>query len=218
MDFSEISIQPIISRPLMEMTYIVHRKDSSDCLIVDPGLEPDKILERIDTYKLNPVAILVTHGHYDHIAGIGALKEIWRGCAIYVSEAEKEKLTDPEQNLSSSFGFDMTTPAADATLQDGDQLEVAGIPIEVRHTPGHSSGHVVYLIPAEPQPILFSGDVIFEQSIGRSDFPGGSHAQLLQSIQERILTLPDDTVIYPGHGAATTVGREKKYNPFLSSK
>ncbi len=215
MDFSEIIVQQIVSCPLAENTYIVNRRNSNDCLLVDPGLEPDLILDYLENKGLKPVAMLATHGHYDHVGGIETIKQAWPECKIYVGEGEKDKLADPNQNLSAIFGFQLSAPEADILLKDGDQLEIAGIPLEVRHTPGHSEGHVVFLIPTEPQSILFAGDVIFEQGIGRSDFPGGHFGQLMKSIKEKILTLPDDTVIFPGHGNSTTVRNEKRSNPFL---
>ncbi len=215
MDFSEIIVKSIESYPFAENTYVVNRNNFAECLIVDPGLEPDKILKYLEKKELKPVALLATHGHYDHIAGMGTIKDAWPECKIYIGRNEAGKLYDPKQNLSASFGLELSAPRADFLLKDGEKLELAGIPLEVRLTPGHSSGHVVYLLPTKPQPILFSGDVIFEQSIGRSDFPDGDHLQLMKSIKEKVLTLPDDTTIFPGHGNSTTVGRERKFNPFL---
>lgn len=215
MEFSEIFVKTFVSHPFEENIYLVRRRDSNDCLIVDPGFLPDEFIETIEKENLKPTAILVTHGHYDHIAGINEIREVWRDCKIYVGEHEKEKLTDPDQNLSSAFGFPMSVSPADILLSDGMKIEIAGIPIEVLHLPGHSSGHVVYLIRTEPKSILFAGDVLFHRSIGRSDFPDGNHADLIGSICSKLFTLPDDTLVYCGHGPTTTIGEERRENPFI---
>jgi glyoxylase-like metal-dependent hydrolase (beta-lactamase superfamily II) len=189
--------------------------DSENAFIVDPGFESEKVIDVLEKKKLKPVAILVTHGHFDHITGVGSIKRNWPDCAICIGCKEKDKLTDPKQNLSSSFGFPSTAPAADVLFRDGDHREIAGIPITVRHVPGHSSGHVVYLIETDSKPILFAGDVIFKESVGRGDFPDGDPLLLIDSIRQQILTLPDSTIVYSGHGPKTTVGAERKHNPFL---
>ena len=215
MKFSEIVVKPVLSSPFEELGYVVHRKNEKDCFVIDPGLEPELFLELFEDEELNPVALLVTHGHGDHIGGIATIRKKWKSAKIYIGELDAEKLTDPQKNLSSTFGFGLTMPKADVPLEDGNKLELAGIPIEVRHVPGHSKGHVVYWIPAEPKGMLFAGDVIFQGSIGRSDFPDGEPAIQIPMIRSKILTLPDDTIIYPGHGDSTTVGNERKSNPFL---
>jgi len=215
MELSEIVVKPVFSAPFQQNGYVVHRKNETDCLVIDPGLEPENFLELFESKGLNPIALLMTHGHGDHIGGVTMIRERRKSVLIYIGEHEHEKLTDPVQNLSATLGISLITPPADVLLRDGETLELAGITIEVRHVPGHSKGHVVYWISAEPKGMLFVGDVIFQAGIGRSDFPDSDPAVQIPMIQSKILSLPDDTIIYPGHGSSTTVGAERRSNPYL---
>jgi glyoxylase-like metal-dependent hydrolase (beta-lactamase superfamily II) len=214
MKFSEIFIKPIISTPFEENAYIVYltqidKKDAvRECFIVDPGFEPHLILDFLKAEKLEPVGILVTHGHTDHIAGIAKIKKAKPNCKIYAGELEAEKLTNPQLNLSALFGQSFTAPPADILLSDGQELNVAGIDLCVCHVPGHSRGHVIYLIRSEPTQIVFAGDLVFRNGYGRTDFPDGNTTDLFNSIKTKILTLPSETIIYSGHGQKTTVGYE----------
>lgn len=215
MDFSEIIVQTIVSAPFEENAYLVHRQGREDCFVIDPGLEPDKILTAIEDNNLQLSAMLITHGHADHIGGVGVLKEAWPESLIYIGEEDQNKLTDAELNLSWKFGFPITVPAADVPLQDGQIVDIAGITLEVLHIPGHSVGHVVFLIRTEPRAILFAGDVLFRRGIGRTDFPDGNHRDLILSIKTKLFILPDDTLVYSGHGPTTSLGAEKHGNPDL---
>ena len=218
MDQSRVSIYSIPSMPFDENSYIAHLEDRKDAIVVDPGLEPEKIFHVLDDRELQLAAILCTHGHSDHIAGNAAMKERWPDCPLVIGSGDAPKLTDPVANLSAPFGIELVSPPADRTVEAGDVIEYAGIKLEVRFTPGHSSGHVVFVLN-ELEPVqVFGGDVLFAGSIGRSDFPDGSFAVLKDSIDKHLFTLPDDTIVLPGHGPATTVGDEKRSNPFVGEK
>jgi len=212
---SDLHLKSIESDSFGQNAYIVHFDNLSDCFIVDAGFDVDKIIRYIKKNNLNLVAILVTHGHLDHIAGNGDIKEEWPECKIYVGKDDAEKLVDPKGNLSANYGVPVVTPAADHKLADGDKITVASIPITALHLPGHSQGHLIYRIEGEEGIVMFVGDVIFQGSIGRYDFPDGNYSDLIEGIRDKILTQPIETVLFPGHGPKTTVGRELRYNPFL---
>jgi len=212
---STLCIESLESTSFGQNAYVVHFDNSSDCFIVDAGFNADKIIRYIKKRSLNPVAILVTHGHLDHIAGNGDIREEWPDCKIYVGKEDAEKLVEPKGNLSENYGVPVITPAANKTLVDGDEITVAGIHLTVLHLPGHSQGHLIYRIEGEDGIVMFVGDVIFVDSIGRYDFPDGNYSDLIDGIRDKILTQPPETVLYPGHGPKTTVGREARYNPFL---
>jgi hydroxyacylglutathione hydrolase len=213
-----IDITSIVSFPFEENSFIVRIPLRNDCLVLDPGLEPQKILGYLDKIGIKPAAILITHGHSDHIAGNEALKERWPDCPIVIGKTESPKLTNPRQNLSAMFGLPITSPPADVTVVEGDVYEAAGMRLKILEIPGHSTGHVVYQIEDCEPPILFVGDVIFAGSVGRTDFPDGDFEQLAQGIREKLFTLPDDAILYPGHGPSTTVGEEKRTNPFVGDR
>ena len=210
-----IQLATILSIPFEENAYIAQLEGRRDCLVVDPGFEPEKILNHLEKEDLQPAAILNTHGHGDHIAGNAVLKERWPDCPLVIGSAEAAKLTDGHLNLSAMFGTPMVSPPADETLDDGDVYSAAGFDLTVRVIPGHSAGHVVYLWENHDPPIVFVGDVIFAGSVGRTDFPDGDFQQLKAGIHGRLFTLPDETILLPGHGPPTTVGEEKRTNPFV---
>jgi len=213
----EIRLATIVSVAFQENTYIAYFEGRSDCLVVDPGLEPEKILENLDRQGVIPAAILNTHGHADHVAGNAALKERWPDCPLVIGSGDAAKLTDPDLNLSSAFGLPLRSPPADVTVGDGEIYSAAGFDLQVREIPGHSVGHVVFVWTAQDPILAFVGDVIFSGSIGRTDFPDGSFPQLAAGIRTKLFTLPDDTVLLAGHGPATTVGEEKRDNPFVGA-
>ena len=211
----EFQIDAVVNFPFEQNTYIAWIKDRADCIVIDPGLEPQKIIGRLEELGLTPAALLNTHGHGDHIGGNAALKQRWPDCPLVIGADDAAKLTDPQLNLSNSFGISLVSPPADATVNDGDVYEAAGIALHVRSIPGHSIGHVVFLWNTPKPAQVFVGDVIFAGSIGRTDFHDGNHDQLISGIRSKLYGLPDDTILLPGHGPETTVGTEKNTNPYV---
>lgn len=188
--------------------YFICNMDTMETVIVDPAAEAD-VIERFVTEKgYRPVAVFLTHGHFDHIL---ATKEICEKYNIkfWMYESETELAQDPDANLSTSFMTPFIVQGA-GTFTDNQIIEAAGMKFQVLHTPGHTKGSCCYYLAEEN--ILFSGDTLFNQSVGRTDFPTGSGSQLLRSIGGRLFVLPDHTVVYPGHGDATTIGYEKVHN------
>ena len=216
MESIELQWDTVVSQAFAENAYLVHPSDSTECVIVDPGLDPQDILQTIDSANLVPVAILNTHGHSDHIAGNQAMKDAFDGIPLIIGEGDADKLLDPVLNLSAAFGMNLISPPADQLVNEGDVLSLAGMDWEVFDTPGHSRGHVVFVCKQASPWVVLGGDVLFRTGIGRTDFPDGSHQELLDSIRNKLFVLPDDTVVLPGHGPSTTIGFEKEFNPFLT--
>lgn len=213
--YGDVEVALVISMPFAENSYIAHLEGRSDCLVFDPGLEPDKIVEWIESRELSPAAILNTHGHADHIAGNAAMKERWPDAPLIIGAGDADKLTDARLNLSAAFGSGITSPPAEQLLNEGDVYRAAGFEFDVYEIPGHSSGHIVFVTRERMPKIVFGGDVLFAGSVGRVDFPDGSLEKLTQGIHEKLFTLPDDTIILSGHGEPTTTGIEKRHNPFV---
>lgn len=211
---TRLQIHTIVSMPFEENTYVAWLPGRTDVLVIDPGLQPERILEFLSGGGLTPAAILNTHGHGDHIGGNEALKKAFSDAPLVIGRDETALLTDAQANLSALFGWPIVSPPADVVVAEGETVEAAGIRLEVLEIPGHSPGHVVYVYRGTPL-LVFGGDVLFRGSIGRTDFPGSDGALLLRGIREKLFTLADDTVIYAGHGPVTTVGHEKRTNPFV---
>ena len=209
------SLATVVSDDFGENCYIAQLGGQADCLVIDPGLDPQSVVGHLERHGLVPRAILLTHGHIDHTAGTGMLKRLWPDCPLVIGAADAPKLTDPMQNLSGLFGYPVTCPPADRTVSDGEVYSAAGFDLRVLEIPGHSAGHVVYLWEAVRPQVAFVGDVLFAGSIGRTDFPDGDFEALAAGIRAKLYTLPDDTVLHSGHGPATTVGTEKRTNPFV---
>ena len=214
---AEYTIVPIESAPFGEMSYVIWLRGRSEALVIDPGFDPGAILATLDREGLRPAAILNTHGHVDHIAGNAALKLAFPDAPLLIGRNEARLLDDPEANLSAPFGFPMSSPPADRLVADGERLELAGLSFEVREIPGHSPGSVVYITEQFDPPIVFGGDVLFAGSVGRTDF-GGDFPLLRSGIRSKLFVLPDATQVYPGHGPATTIGAERRTNPFVGDR
>ncbi len=210
-----VQILTIESQPFAENSYLVWKDGSSEAFVIDPGFEPELILEALQDCKLSLVAIVCTHGHCDHIAGNAALKQAYPDAPIIIGEGDAAMLTDAMRNMGALFGLDVVSPSADRVVKEGETLTVAGITMDVFDVPGHSPGHVVYVLRDEKPKLVLGGDVLFRGSVGRTDFPGGSFETLRANIERVLWLLPADTVVYPGHGPVTTTGHEKRTNPYL---
>ncbi|MGA2070970.1 MAG: MBL fold metallo-hydrolase [Sedimentisphaerales bacterium] len=185
-----------------------------DCLIIDTGLDSDPLLDFIELNKLTPAALILTHGHADHIAGVEPLRKEFPSIQVYIHKLDAEMLTDAAGNLSILAGTSLTVRKADHFVEEGDIIDKIQIKLRVIHTPGHTPGGIC--LYCEKENVIFVGDALFAGSVGRTDFPNGDMQQLIKGIKQKLLVLPDDTVVYPGHGPETTIGREKTDNPFLS--
>lgn len=191
--------------------YLIQNEESKETVIVDPAIAPDYLIDSMIREGLIPKAILLTHGHFDHIMGIDILAREYK-IPVYAYEEEKLIIENSSMNLSDQFGEGYTYDKV-IYVKNGVTLTLAGYDFKVIATPGHTIGGCCYYVAAEE--VLFSGDTLFCGSVGRSDFPTGSGATLVQSIKEKLMCLPENTVVYPGHEGMTTVGDEKNGNPFL---
>lgn len=215
MPSDDFQLATIVSLPFDENTYLAWLKGRHDCLIIDPGFDVEAIFGAVDKNGLTPAAIINTHGHADHIAGNQAMKQRWPNCPLVIGHGDAAKLTDATLNLSAKYCLPLTSPPADAELREGEQFEAAGFTFDVYEIPGHSIGHVVLVWQAHDPMYVFGGDVLFAGSIGRTDFPDGSFAELAGGIHRKLFTLPDDTIVLSGHGPPTTIGEEKETNRFV---
>ncbi|MGB9839950.1 MBL fold metallo-hydrolase [Thermovenabulum sp.] len=196
--------------PLLANCYIIGCKKTNKAVCIDPGGNPEKILNVIFEKGLDLTHIILTHGHCDHIEGSDYLRER-TNALLFIHEKDKDMITNPEKNLSIFLGRGFGLKEADNFLKDGDNILIGEMRLEILHTPGHTPGSISIKI----EDLLFTGDTLFAGSIGRTDFPGGSYSMLKKSILEKILPLGDEIKIFPGHGISSTIGEEKMTNPFL---
>lgn len=192
--------------------YLLVDEATQQAAVIDPGDEADRILKAQQDLHAKLIYIINTHGHGDHIGANSAIAQA-TGAKIIIHRADAPKLNNPYLNLSSNFGWGITSPPADRILEDKDTIQLGKLEIEVIHTPGHTEGGITLKV----NQVLFTGDTLFASGIGRTDLPGGSYQRLISSIKTRLLIFPDETAIYPGHGESSTIGRERRENPFIGS-
>ena len=207
MDFSVKSFEV---GPVAANCYILKDNDSNEGMVIDPGGNPDKILSAIKEMGVEVKLIALTHGHFDHIGGLDKVKNALN-VPVAIHEADGEMLTDAKKNLSAFVGAPGEMEAADVLLKDGDNISFGGCSLKVIHTPGHTPGGVCFYGGGA----LFSGDTLFAGSVGRTDFPGSSTEDILDSIRNRLTKVSDATKVFPGHGPASTMGIERETNPFF---
>lgn len=208
----QYQIKKLTLGPVATNCYLAGIAGREDVVIIDPGDNAQRIVSTLQQLGKKPAAILLTHGHFDHIRAAEALKKQYQ-IPVYAHEKEVELAADPELNGGRLFGLPGSV-IADRTVTDNETLTLAGMTFHVLYTPGHTIGGVCYYLPDAG--ILFSGDTLFAHSIGRTDLPTGSQRALVRSVREKLMTLPDAVQVYPGHDASTTIEEEKLYNPYIS--
>ena len=190
--------------------YLVYDPNSKDCLIIDPGDEPSKIIKAIDKERLHPKIVINTHGHPDHTAANTEIKDKYN-IPVYIHEKDAPYLTEEASRIMQMLGYKSTNAKPDKQLREGDEISLGKIVFKVYHIPGHTQGGIALYGDGK----VFTGDSLFAGDIGRSDLYGGSEEELIAAIRSKLLTLPDETIVYPGHGMTSTIAEEKKSNPYV---
>ncbi len=208
-----MKIEIITVSPFDVNCFLVWSEKDKIGVIIDPGDEDELIAEKIEKFDFKPKAILLTHGHGDHIGAVSPLKEKYN-IPVYIGKDDAPMLLSPSANVSAIFGYEIVCSPADFLVEDEEVVKIGSLEFVVFSSPGHTRGGVCYFC----ENVIFCGDTLFNGSIGRTDLPGGDYNLLIDSIEKKILSLPDDIVCYPGHGPITTVGTERKHNPFLSGR
>lgn len=206
-------IQSFVLGPFETNCYLVTVEGSEECWIIDAGFDPGALIDAVRASGKKPAALILTHAHVDHIAGVGEVLEAFGSVPVLIHEAEREWLSSPQLNMSTMMGAPVTAPGPDRTIEEGQTLELGGSSWLVLHTPGHSPGGITLYNAAGGVAIV--GDSLFNGSIGRTDFPNCDFETLAQSIRLKLYALPDETRVFPGHGPDTTIGHEKRSNPFV---
>lgn len=191
--------------------YVLSNKETKEALVFDPGSEPERILEYAKSKGLSITAILLTHGHFDHIMGVDEIRR-QVGAKVYACEAEKELLGNPDMNCAHMFDCEAAT-TADVYVKDGQILTLAGLTVEVIHTPGHTSGGACYYM--KDLKIVITGDTLFFEAVGRCDLPTSDEGAIIESITKKLFALPEDVAVYPGHGRSSSIGYEEQNNPYV---
>jgi glyoxylase-like metal-dependent hydrolase (beta-lactamase superfamily II) len=204
---TELCVKKIVVGPMETNCYIVSDSRTKDAFVIDPGADAGRIKKTVEKDGLSVKFIVNTHGHGDHIAANAELK-----APIYIHRLDAAFLADPKKNLSAFFFFSIRSPEASRFLDDGDTVDIGSTAFKVLHTPGHTPGSISLVADG----VAFTGDTLFRESVGRTDFEYGDEGAIIKSITQKLFGLPDDTVVYPGHGEESTIGHEKKNNPFFT--
>lgn len=207
-----MKLETLTVGPFAENCYLYWDEKTGKGVVIDPGAEAGRIIGEVERASFVPIAILLTHGHADHIGAVNEVKDKWK-LPLYIGKGEEKYLSDPNLNGSAFYDHEITAYKPEYQVEDEKYYQFDSISLRVLFTPGHTTAGICYL--DEKQNLIFCGDTLFQQSIGRTDLPGGDFDTLIRSINTKILTLPDDIVCLPGHGPATTVGAERVSNPFL---
>lgn len=212
---SKFRIQTRVIGAISTNCYLIYHDETKEAVIVDPADDSAYLAEECKKLGVTPVAILLTHGHFDHMMAANALRETY-SCKLYAGKEEKALLEEPEKNLSAKMGRTPCSVTADVWVEDGMELDLLGFSWKVIATPGHTSGSVCYYL--EQEEVLISGDTLFAESFGRTDLPTGNTFAIIKSVTAKLFALPDAVMVYPGHGDPTTIGHEKKYNPLAKQR